>query len=608
MIDRETLTRAWGLLNRRERRSALVLLAVSLMAGIGAMVMVGSVMPFLAVLSNPDVIERNGTLRWMYEGLGFESHYAFIVMLGLATIALIFLNNALQLLRTYAIARFSAMRGYSISSNLLRVYLSQPYDFFLNRHSGELSKSLLSESDQVARQFFTPLANAFSAVIVTLMIVALLVTINPGVALSVAAALAATFGIAAAFTRPRLRRMGRERVAANGERFTLAGTALQGIKDIKILGAETAYVNEFRRPALRIARIATATTLISAAPGFVVRSISMAIIILVILVMLEPEALAEGRPLAGLLPVLGAFALGVQRMMPEVQKLYQSLAMLRVSAAAVESICGDFELGKAAELDSPRMGQAKIPLTEGLTLEHAGFRYPGSDSAGLEGISLTVAAGERIGVVGATGAGKSTLADLIMGLLQPTEGRILVDGVPLESRDQVRGWRKSVGYVPQSIFLSAASVAENIALGIAPDEIDMGRVRRCTAMAQLDRFVEQDLPEGYDTLVGERGVRLSGGQRQRVGIARALYQDADLILFDEATSALDNATEREVIAAIESLPGTKTVIMIAHRLSTLRSCDRIAVLDRGRLVGLGPWDELARTSPIFAGLLEQAAV
>ena len=237
-------------------------------------------------------------------------------------------------------------------------------------------------------------------------------------------------------------------------------------------------------------------------------------------------------------------------------------------------------------------------MTCGFRLDAVSYQYPKAETVGLQNITLEIKAGEKIGIVGSTGAGKTTLVDIILGLLKPQSGQLLVDGEPVTDKN-LRSWQQSVGYVPQDIFLTDASISQNIALGVRVEEVDMARVRRSAKIAQLDEFICQELTEGYDTGVGERGVRLSGGQRQRIGIARALYHRADLIVFDEATSALDNLTERDVMSAINGLPGEKTIVIIAHRLSTVAACDRIVVLDKGQIVGLGDWNELMENNASF---------
>jgi ABC-type multidrug transport system fused ATPase/permease subunit len=263
----------------------------------------------------------------------------------------------------------------------------------------------------------------------------------------------------------------------------------------------------------------------------------------------------------------------------------------------VDAVYADLVLSRrqAALPDTPPKG---LGLTQTLTLNGVFYSYPNATQIGLRDISLSIRAGEKIGIVGTTGAGKTTLADVILGLLVPDQGSMRVDGKLIDDTN-TRAWMRSVGYVPQDIFLTDAPVAENIALGLSPGEIDTDRLHSAARIARIHQFITEDLPDGYQTTVGERGVRLSGGQRQRIGIARALYHDADLIVFDEATSALDNLTEQDVMDAIDAMPGDKTVLMIAHRLSTVRRCDRIIVLDRGQLVGCDSWDALMQDNPAF---------
>jgi ABC-type multidrug transport system fused ATPase/permease subunit len=346
-----------------------------------------------------------------------------------------------------------------------------------------------------------------------------------------------------------------------------------------------------------MARALVAVQVMSQVPQFVLQAVSFGGIILLCLTLMDAEGLASGEALGGILPILGVFAFAGQRLMPELSKLYQSLAQLTAGGAAV-SVVHDDLLDKAGSGNLLRDIPPAIGLTRQLALENVHYRYPNAELAGLKDVSLNISAGERIGVIGSTGAGKTTLADVMLGLLSPNEGRILADGIEITS-ENLQAWQQSVGYVPQDIFLIDANLTENIALGVLPQEIDEDRVRHAAEIACLDVFIQEELPDGYNTTIGERGVRLSGGQRQRIGIARALYHDADMIVFDEATSALDNLTEREVMAAIDALPGDKTVLMIAHRLSTVKRCDRIIVLDKGQVVGFDTWDELMTNNSEF---------
>ncbi|MDX1566113.1 MAG: ABC transporter ATP-binding protein, partial [Phycisphaeraceae bacterium] len=477
------------------------------------------------------------------------------------------------------------------------VYLRQPYEFFLKEHSGTMSTKILAESAQVVGQFFIPAANFITGLLTTVAVVSVVIAVDPVVALLALIILGGIYGVTYGLSRMALRRLGQTRLAANKQRFRFVNEALAAAKEIKLLGREVSYVARFEKPSVVMARTGVKSALISHIPQYVVQSIAFGGIIVLCLVLLSSEKLSSGTALGGILPTLGVFAFAGQKLLPELGKLYQGLGKIQFGRAAVESVYKDLFEKAAAKLP-PRRMPAKLGLEDSLRLMGVSYQYPNAESAGVKDVSLEICAGERIGIVGSTGAGKTTLADLILGLLPPTEGRIFVDGTPI-TEENLRAWQQSVGYVPQDIFLTDSSISENIALGVPPKEIDEPRVRRAAEIAQIDVFIREELPNGYATTIGERGVRVSGGQRQRIGIARALYHDADLVVFDEATSALDNLTEREVMAAIDALPGDKTVLMIAHRLSTVRRCDRIIVLDRGKLVGFDTWDSLMAGNAAF---------
>jgi len=368
-----------------------------------------------------------------------------------------------------------------------------------------------------------------------------------------------------------------------------------GVKDIKLLGRERAYIERFIGPSHRLADALTRSQILSEMPTHVIHGVAFGGVVLLCVTLLEPASFLQGDALAKILPILGVFAFAGQRMMPELGKLYGSVAVLQTGMAAVESIYADLN---GPSINLPHEIPNALGLREALQLDAITYRYPKADYAGLTDVTLTIKAGEKIGIIGGTGAGKTTLADIILGLLRPHTGRLIVDGTPVVETN-LRDWQQSVGYVAQDIFLIDASVAQNIALGIPLEQIDMDQVIRAARIASIDTFISDHLPGGYEAAIGERGVRLSGGQRQRIGIARALYHDANLIVFDEATSALDNLTEAEVMAAIEALPGDKTIIMIAHRLSTVKRCDRIVVMENGRMVGCDRWDALMTDNQIF---------
>lgn len=596
MVEMNIWRKAWALLDAREKRYAFVTLGVVIVGALSSALMVGSIMPFLSVLAEPSRIETQPMLAWAYERFGFQSAYEFLAALGLASFVVIVLASAVQIAKTYAVFRFSMMRMHTISYRLMHKYLHQPYEFFLNRHSGELGTRILAESRELVLQFLRPAAELVAAVATVLAIVALLLWIDPVVSSIVFLVLGALYGGIYTLTRQYLKRIGKDRVTSNSERYRITTEAFGGIKAIKLLGREANYLKRYAGVSSRMARIEMLVQTISAVPQFALQAFALGGVILLCVVLLDPGAREGQMGLEGILPLLGVLAFAGQRLMPELSRIYQSLTKIQASSAAVDIVYGDLvttDEGQSLECTSDR-----IRLKQSIELDHVSYRYPSAENVGLHDINLKISVGERIGIVGTTGAGKTTLADIILGLLPPGSGEMRVDNIKI-MEENIRAWQQNVGYVPQDIFLTDASVAENIALGLAPEEIDSEKVEESARIARLDGFIRKELPKGYDTIVGERGVRLSGGQRQRIGIARALYTDADLIVFDEATSALDNLTEQEVMAAIDALPGDKTILVIAHRLSTVQHCDRIVVLDKGRIVGCDNWEALMAGNPFF---------
>jgi ATP-binding cassette, subfamily B, bacterial PglK len=597
VINFETYKKSWDLLDTSERRNAWITLIFVVLGALSSALMVGSILPFLSVLSDPNQIEQLPALAWMYKKLGFPDNYTFLVVLGFASFGMIIVTCLLQVALTYVVARFTMMRIHSISYRLLIAYLQQPYTFFLNRHTGEMSTLVLQEAQQMVTMFMRPVADLIASTFTVMMIVGLLLFIDPTVTIIAFVIFGGSYGIIYLFSRSALKSYGHVRAQANNERSRIVNEALGGIKDIKLLGRERSYAYRYATPSHRMARSLVGIQVHSQIPQFAMQAVAFGGMIILCLILMEPKALASGTVLGGMLPTLGVFAFAGQRLMPELSRLYLSLAQIQAGAAAVDIVYDDLSRKEGLN-DLPQKIPSALGLNKCLEFVDVSFRYPQAELAGLNGISLKIQAGERIGIVGSTGAGKTTLADLILGLLQPGNGHIIADGTFINNSN-LRAWQQSVGYVPQDIFLTDASVSENIALGVPMQEIDENRVHRAAEIARINKFITEELSDGYSTTIGERGVRLSGGQRQRVGIARALYHEADLIVFDEATSALDNLTEREVMSAIDALPGGKTVLMIAHRLSTVKHCDRIIVLDKGKLVGCDTWDILMTNNSSF---------
>ena len=587
-----TYQKALSLLTPHEkRRGVLVLLLVVVMA-LMETAGVASILPFLAVLGNPEVVHTNPILSTLYTRLEFQSIDRFLMVMGIAAFAVVILGAGVRILTTYAMNVFAQMRGHSLAERLLETYLRQPYVFFLNRHSSDLAKGILSEVYQVVTGVLQPGFYLIAYSIVALALIVLLILVDPWLALVVGLVIGGLYAIVFLSIKGLLGRLGTDRVAANQERFTAAGEALGGIKDIKLLGRESVYLSRFRPSSMRFARHQAINAVLSETPKYLIEAVAIGGTLILALFLMSTD-----DSVGSVLPVLGLYAFTGYKLLPAAQRIYTGLAQLRFGAAALNSVYEDLQHRTALAEIHTTAPATLVPKQE-IVLDGLCFTYPQATKSALEAISLTIPVGHSVGLVGGTGAGKTTLVDLILGLLRPTEGMLMVDGVPITEAN-LRAWQQALGYVPQVIFLTDTTVAENIALGVPRAAIDMGRVQDCARMAQIHEFVMSEMPNQYQTLVGERGVRLSGGQRQRIGIARALYHNPAVLVFDEATSALDTMTERAVMDAVHALSHQKTIILIAHRLSTVRACDQIFMLDHGRLVDKGSYEELLVQSSLF---------
>jgi len=559
---------------------------------------IASIMPFLAVLADPTVVESNRVLSRVYKRLDLGSTRDFLVLLGFSFFGIMLLSTAFRTLTHYAMNRFVEMRRHSIGLRLFETYLRQPYTFFLGRQSYDMTKNILSEVDQLIENVFRPLIRTASFGIIAVFIVTLLLIANTEVAFILLFVMGGLYLLIYSLFRKLLLRLGSERAEANVGRFKTAGEALAGIKTVKLLGLERGYLARFTGASRRLSRHIALHKTISQAPKYLVEMVAMGGILALTLSML----LTTGE-LEQVLPLIGLYSLAGYKLLPALQQLYSGATQLRFASAAVDQIEEDLRQRPILTRLPAEAPPALVP-TESIALRGVSFCYPGGRAPALFDISITIPVGTSVGIVGGTGAGKTTVMDLILGLIEPSDGQIAIDSVQLDQGNR-RAWQKAIGYVPQDIFLTDSTVAENIAFGLCPSEIDRERVEAAARTAQIHDFIVSSLPNGYATMIGERGIRLSGGQRQRLGIARALYDDPPVILFDEATSALDTLTEKALMNEIAGLNVGKTIIVIAHRLTTVRDCDCIFLFDKGRLQAQGSYDSLAKTSTLFRDMTQR---
>ncbi|WP_218014081.1 ABC transporter ATP-binding protein [Rubellimicrobium roseum] len=593
------------MLTRDERRRGGLVLVLMCVMALFEVVGVAAVMPFLAVLADPGAIDRSPALSRLYGVGGFTSDETFLMALGLGAFALVILSAVIRSISLYSQTRFLHMCRHTLSCRLLEGYLGQPYEFFLARNTGDMSKNILSEVDHFVDRVLLPMGGIASYGIVLMAVVAFLLVIEPSSAIMIAVVLGLSYGAAYLVVRRVSNRITANRMAANRHRFEIAAEAFGGIKGIKVLGRERQYLARFSQSTRVYSQHLATSSVLGLIPKYAVEAIAFGGIIVMALHMMMRQGSDDGRTLATVLPLLGLYAFAGYRLLPAVQGLYQNFTTLRFTEQVIALVKKELALAGRREQRAGSTGERR-PMSDGIELRNVTYQYPTADRPGLSDISLRIPARSTLGIVGSTGAGKSTLVDVLLGLLEPTDGAILIDGAPL-TKESVRAWQDRIGYVPQNIFLSDATIYENIAFGLGLDELDTSRVQACARAAKVSDFVES-LPDGYRTRVGERGVRLSGGQLQRIGIARALYDKPDVIILDEATSALDNLTEAEVMQTINSLPGDRIIIMIAHRLTTVKGCDQILVLHRGQATGLGSYQELLADHTEFRKMVDMSAM
>lgn len=585
----------FDLLDRRERWRFFQLMALIILSALVEMVGVASILPFLAAVADPAAAKDSRILSRVYEMGGFTDDRSFLIFLGSVVFGIVVLGLVTKTASVYAIARFSRYRDYSIGYRLLRGYMSQPYVWFLRRHSADLGRKILKEVNEVVSNALMPSIRVLAQSFTLLCLTILLILVNPLIALSSLVVLGGAYVGVYLTVRKWLARLGQAYSKANLMRFKIGQESIGGIKEVKILGLEDSYLEQFRQPSLQLAKSESAIQTIAEVPRNFLETVAFGGMILLIMALL----LTGDGTLGDILPVLGVFAFAGLRMFPAVQQIYMSLSYLRYTSEALNVVHRD-TVETGANLETRPFPKADAPLgvRQEIRLQDIHYTYPQAEKPVLQGLSLTVPARTTVGIVGGTGAGKTTSVDIILGLLTPDRGVLSVDGQPV-TEARMRAWQDSIGYVPQAIYLVDDTVAANIALGIPPEKIDMAAVERAARVANLHDFVVTEMDQGYQSHVGERGVRLSGGQRQRIGIARALYHDPDVLILDEATSALDNLTERAVMEAVHNLGHEKTIIMIAHRLSTVKDCDTIFLLEKGRLAAQGTYDALVEGNETF---------
>ena len=573
----------WALLSKAERKETLVLLVMILVMSLLDVAGVASILPFITILGSPELVDTNPVLSWAYNYFGFTTRSEFFFFLGGLVFITLIISLAWKTATQYKLLSFVFMREHSIGLRMFEGYLNQSYSWFLDRNSSELGKNLLSELRELLSKMLLPAINVISQGAVSLLRLIMLLIVDYKLALTVAAVLGLFYGTIYKAISKLLIHMGSMRYESNRERFKVASESLFAIKEVKIGGVEDLYIQRFNSSAKEFAKNEAQLKTITALPRYALEAIAFGGMVLVLLSVLDDK-----NGVSQVLPIVALYAFAGYRLLPAMQALYSNLTSLRFSETIVNELYKEIE---SLDNVNKKKDEENISFLDKLVLSNVSFNYPGTDRSVLNDISLTIPVNNMVGFVGLTGSGKTTLIDIILGLLEPQKGSLVVDGVEINSKNIIN-WQRKLGYVPQQISLIDASLAENIAFGVKKEEINMETVHNVSRIASLHDFVNNNLKDGYNTPIGERGVKLSGGQRQRVGLARALYHNPSVLVLDEATSALDNTTERVVMDSIKKLGQEITIIIIAHRLSTIRDCDVIYHLDKGNILSKGTYEEL----------------
>ena len=593
----EIIHKLLDLLSPAERKRAGVLMVMMLFMALLDMLGVASILPFIAVLANPALVETNPILSWAYQfsaNVGVNSQEQFLFLLGFLVFVLLVFSLGFKALTTYAQTRFALMREYSISKRLVEGYLHQPYSWFLNRHSADLGKNILSEVSGVIHGGLIPSMNLIAQLTVTIALLGLLLSVDPLLAISVGLVLGIAYSSILALMSGRLKSLGQERIQANQERYTVVSEAFGAAKEVKAGGLESIFIDRFARPAETYAKGQATAQVIAQMPRFIMEAIAFGGMLLVILYLMF-----QSGSFASALPIIALYAFAGYRLMPALQQIYGAVTQLKFAGPALKALHTD--LMGLNQFKSYSNVIEPLPLKERIELKNIFYQYPNANSPALNGVIFSIPVRSTVGLVGSTGSGKTTTVDVILGLLEPQKGELYIDGRVVNESNR-RQWQKSIGYVPQNIYLADDTVSANIAFGLAPELVNQKAVERAAKIANLHDFITHNMSKGYSTMVGERGVRLSGGQRQRIGIARALYHNPSVLVLDEATSALDNLTEQAVMEAVRNLSNSITVIIIAHRLTTVRECNQIFLFDNGIIKANGSFDDLVETSDQFRAM------
>lgn len=562
----------------RQQKIRLGLLFAAIFIGAGLELLgVGLIYPLITIITTPDMVQKNALLRWAYELFSIGSLEQFVLFFIWVLVAVYILKNIFLTAMYYGQYTFIYNNQLRLASQLIDCYLKKPYTYHLDKNSAEMVRNVMLDTERMFQLLLTVL-NVASEILISLMLGLFLLVTEPGMTVAVAITLLITSALYTMAVRGRVRDYGRQNQQYDGKMHQAVNQALGAVKDIKILHREKYFVNAFAGFGRKKMNAVKNSNFLGQVPKYLVETVCIITVLISIAYKVQ-----TGTPLGALVPTLSAFAAAALKLLPSVSKISNYMNLIIFLKPSVDLIYRDLkETEDMAGFEHRDREQGMLSeKADRISVRHVSFAYPGTETDVIKDVSFDIPLGAAVGLVGPSGAGKSTMADIILGILHPGSGEVLYGS--MDVHENPLKWSKKLAYIPQAIFLSDESIRSNVAFGIEEEDIEEEKVWRALEEAQLRGFVES-LERGLDTLVGERGVRLSGGQRQRIGIARALYDDPEILVLDEATSALDNETETAVMEAIDRLQGRKTLIIIAHRLTTIKNCDMVFKVENGKVM------------------------
>lgn len=579
----ENIIRLWEHLSRRRKIQFIILFVLTIIASLAEVVSLGLLLPFLGALTNPESVLSNKHLSFLFNTFNINSSKELLFPLTIIFSIAILLSGFIRFLLLWAQTRLSYSIGADFSYSIYHKTLYQPYSVHVSRNSSEIISTISGKVNAITLQTLIPALLVISSFFMLFMVLTAIILINPIVAVISIFGFGLIYVIILFLTK---RRIANESKVISQESTNVVKAlqeGLGGIRDVLLDGTQETFSNIYRKADLPLRKAQSYVTIIASSPRFGVESLGMILIaLLAYFLATKPEGLTTA------IPTLGALALGAQRFLPVLQQLYSSVITIKGGQNSLVDVLNllDQKISKNLLQKENQL----IKFSQNICFENLYFKYNENGPWILDNLTFQIKKGDRVGIVGSTGSGKSTALDIIMGLLEPSTGRITIDGIEITPINQ-RSWQSHITHVPQAIFLSDSTIAENIAFGLPKDKIDLDKVKSAADRAKISKTIES-WEMKYETIVGEGGVRLSGGQRQRIGIARAFYKNADVIIFDEATSALDNQTEKDIMQSIDNLGRDLTIIIVAHRLSTLTNCDFLIELDFGKIKRIGSYNEL----------------